>query len=489
MTTAMEYQQGDLFGLPSGIETLAERVQGLYLEIQDLYKRYRLPWVVGLSGGKDSTTATQLVWCALERLPVEERRYPVFVVGGDTLVEDPAMAARLTLSLDRITEASRRHGMNFSGHLVRPALSQRYFVNLIGRGYPAPTSHFRWCTDRLKVAPASAFIEERVSQFHEVILVLGAREQESTTRAQTMRAYEIPGQLLRRHSTLPNAWIYAPIAKWGMQEVWTYLLNNQSPWGDSNRELRVLYKQGEGECPLVVDSSTPTCGGGRYGCWTCTVSTHNRSIEARYEEGEDWLKPLLDFRELLQTTIDPARKLEFRDVRQRRTNRINLTRRGEVSPRSYTLETRRMLLHRLLEAQVQVQSEGPDPALQLISLEELREIRRIWITEDGDWGDSVCAIYRKVIGDEVSWDLSLLPFRGLSGLVKQSLEEAATRHDVPPALLLQLMQAEHEHGEAEGAMRALDTILSKDWRAPEEVVEALKSERASEPTLLPQDLW
>jgi DNA sulfur modification protein DndC len=58
----MEHQQEELFVLPSGIETLAGRVQGLYLEIQDLYKRYRLPWVVGLSGGKDSTAATQLLW-------------------------------------------------------------------------------------------------------------------------------------------------------------------------------------------------------------------------------------------------------------------------------------------------------------------------------------------------------------------------------------------------------------------------------------------
>lgn len=488
----MEQQQQELFALPTRLDTLAERVQLLYLEIQDLYKRYRLPWVVGLSGGKDSTATTQLVWRALERLPAAERLFPVFIIGGDTLVEDPAMVARLTLSLRRITATSQRQDMNFTGHLVRPDLSQRYFVNLIGRGYPAPTTHFRWCTRRLKIAPASAFIEERVSQFHEVIIVLGAREQESTTRAQSMRAYEIPGQILRRHSTLPNAWVYAPIAQWGMQDVWTYLLNNQSPWGDSNRELRMLYKQGEGECPLVVDSSTPTCGGGRYGCWTCTVSTHNRSLEARYEDGEDWLRPLLDFRELLKTTIDPAHKLEFRDVRQRRTNIIKLTRRGEASPRSYTLDTRKMLLRRLLEAQVEVQREGPDPDMQLISLEELREIRRLWITEDGDWDDSMRTIYSEVIGGEVSWDLSLLPFRKQSSQVARRLFEAAASHDLPPALLLQILQAEHEHGEGnagEGVLHALDTILSKDWRPPEEVIEDLKSERASEAAVRQPELW
>lgn len=488
----MEQQQQELFALPTRLDTLAERVQLLYLEIQDLYKRYRLPWVVGLSGGKDSTATTQLVWRALERLPAAERLFPVFIIGGDTLVEDPAMVARLTLSLRRISATSQRQDMNFTGHLVRPDLSQRYFVNLIGRGYPAPTTHFRWCTRRLKIAPASAFIEERVSQFHEVIIVLGAREQESTTRAQSMRTYEIPGQILRRHSTLPNAWVYAPIAQWGMQDVWTYLLNNQSPWGDSNRELRMLYKQGEGECPLVVDSSTPTCGGGRYGCWTCTVSTHNRSLEARYEDGEDWLRPLLDFRELLKITIDPAHKLEFRDVRQRRTNIIKLTRRGEASPRSYTLETRKMLLRRLLEAQVEVQREGPDPGMQLISLEELREIRRLWITEDGDWDDSVRAIHSEVIGGEVSWDLSLLPFRRQSGQVARHLAEASASHDLPPALLLQILQAEHEYGEGnagEGVLQALDTILSKDWRSPEEVIEDLKSERASEAAVRQPELW
>jgi DNA sulfur modification protein DndC len=147
---------------------------------------------------------------------------------------------------------------------------------------------------------------------------------------------------------------------------------------------------------------------------------------------------------------------------------------------------------KLLEAQVEVQREGPDPGMQLISLEELREIRRLWITEDGDWDDSVRAIYSEVIGGEVSWDPSLLPFRRQSGQVARRLAEAAASHDLPPALLLQILQAEHEHGEGnagEGVLQALDTILSKDWRPTEEVIEDLKSERASEAAVRQPELW
>ena len=43
-----------------------------------------------------------------------------------------------------------------------------------------------------------------------------------------------------------------------------------------------------GECPLVVDETTPSCGNSRFGCWTCTVVSKDRSMEAMIDNGEDW---------------------------------------------------------------------------------------------------------------------------------------------------------------------------------------------------------
>ena len=42
-------------------------------EIQKTYLADDRPWVIGYSGGKDSTTALQLIWYAVEDLPEEKR--------------------------------------------------------------------------------------------------------------------------------------------------------------------------------------------------------------------------------------------------------------------------------------------------------------------------------------------------------------------------------------------------------------------------------
>src|SRR5579884_2086173 len=206
-------------------------LEALMQEIQSLYLQTKRPWVVAFSGGKDSTTVLQLVWKAIAQLPPEQRLSPVFIIAGDTRVEDPAMSIRMKRSIERINEAAHRHGFPFSAHIVYPAPEEGYWCLLLGKGYPAPTSRFRWCTAKLKVKPSNAFILARVAQFGEVVLVLGVREQESMSRAQTMATYQVLGQLLRRHRTLHNASVYAPIAHWSASDVWTYLLSVASPWG------------------------------------------------------------------------------------------------------------------------------------------------------------------------------------------------------------------------------------------------------------------
>src|SRR5262249_3714874 len=155
------------------------------------------------------------------------------------------------------------------------------------------------------------------------------------------------GHVLRRHSSLTGAYVYAPIADFASQDVWTYLLQVKSPWGNDNRQLVTLYRNANaGECPLVIDETTPSCGNSRFGCWVCTVATRDTSMEALVENGEEWLEPLLNFRDYLATTAEPDRKREFRDIRGR-DGRVILKKDGTVAARTYSPKTSREMLEAL----------------------------------------------------------------------------------------------------------------------------------------------
>ena len=135
-------------------------------------------------------------------------------------------------------------------------------------------------------------------------MVLGVREDESATRANVIRSHTVEGKILMRHSTLSNAYVYAPIKTFDLDDVWDYLLNNPSPWGDDNYELHRLYQDSSsGECPLVVDKTVKdtagSCGNSRFGCWVCTVVNEDKALSGFIQTGHDWMKPLLNFRNWL----------------------------------------------------------------------------------------------------------------------------------------------------------------------------------------------
>src|SRR5262249_31738603 len=161
------------------------------------------------------------------------------------------------------------------------------------RGYPAPRLKFRWCTERLKIRPSNKFIQGMVSRYGNAILILGTRKAESQIREGRINSQpshqldvgKLRHQGLRRNVNLPNSLVYTPIEDWNNDDVWLYLLQVKNPWGHDNRALLTMYRGASegGECPLVVDTSTPSCGGSRFGCWVCTVVDKDRSMEAMIE--------------------------------------------------------------------------------------------------------------------------------------------------------------------------------------------------------------
>lgn len=451
-----------------------EMLRSRYDEIRNIYLADRRPWVIGYSGGKDSTTALQMIWHALAALPAAELSKPVYIISSDTLVETPKIVDYINASLHRMNETAQRTGLPFSAHKVSPILEDTFWVNLIGRGYPAPSKRFRWCTERLKIDPANSFILDKVAEFGEVVMVLGVRKAESATRAQVMNLHRIKGSILSRHSTLPNAFVYTPIEDFELHDVWTYLLQVPSPWGNNNRELVTLYRNAQaGECPLVVDKTTPSCGNSRFGCWVCTVVTKDTSMEAMIENGEDWLEPLLKFRDLLASTQNPLVKLQVRDFK-RRNGQVMLKPDGGIVPGPYKLSVRKDLLRRLVETQELVRRNGPNPQEQLISKEELEQIRRIWRSEAQDWEDSVPKIYSDVTGQELAWLPDEQPV--FSSEERHLLDAICSNNEVPSAMVAKLLDIERElHGMSRRSAihQRISAVFDEDWRSEAEVVKPL----------------
>lgn len=457
-------------------------------EVQNLYLKLNLPWVVGYSGGKDSTCTLQIVWKAISALPQEKRTQPLYVISSDTMVEAPPVAEYLHNVLRQMTDSAKKERLPVHIHCVYPSPDNTFWVNLLGRGYPAPRTKFRWCTDRLKIAPANNFIKDIVSKHGEAVIVLGTRSAESASRAQVIAKNQskecyTAGAMLPRHSTLPNAYVYTPIKDWVTPEVWEYLLlNTSTPWGTSNRDLAAMYKEAsDGECPLVVDKSTPSCGNSRFGCWVCTVVESNKSLENSIDNGQTWLEPLLRYWNILKDTVDPEKKAKYRSFK-RRTGAISVQKNPDsdeikliLGP--YKFEYRKSFLKELLIAEKDINASS-GKKLQLINELELRAIRQLWITEENDWEDSLPRIYREVTGKELAWDVDDSSNFGENEL--KLLNKICSKNQVPTGLVARLLDKEKEFtslGRRSTLSKELLSILKEEWRSQDEVVEELKRKR------------
>lgn len=392
-TTSVQQSAFGEHGLAGTIKVLSE-------EIRELYLNDTTPWVLGYSGGKDSTATLQLVWNALAELKPHERTKPVYVISTDTLVENPVVAAWVASSLQEMQLRATETNMPFVPQRLTPTVTNTFWVNLIGKGYPAPRPKFRWCTDRLKIRPSNDFITNIVRERGEVILVLGIRKQESAARSRAMDRHERMRvrDRLSPNANLPNSLIYSPVEDWSNDDVWTYLMQVSNPWGYRNQDLLTLYQgaSADGECPLVVDDTTPSCGSSRFGCWVCTMVEQDKSMTAmiQNDQEKEWMLPMLQ----LRNELDVKEDRHMRDFR--RMNGSVQIFYGRTIPGPYTQEWRAHWLRRVLEVQTWIRQHGPSAmqAIVLISAEELEEIRRIWVVDKHEIEDLLPGLYEEVTG-------------------------------------------------------------------------------------------
>jgi len=451
----------------------------LVREIQAIYQADDRPWIIGFSGGKDSTCVLSLIYSAVQQIPPENRHKHIYVVSSDTLVETPVVVDMIKHVLNQINEAADKENLPISAHPVVPKTNQTFWVNLIGKGYPAPNQTFRWCTERMKIDPVSEFILDKVARFGEAVVVLGSRSQESSSRAQVIAKHKIDGSALSRHGSLPNAYTYMPIESWSADEVWEYLMSAPCPWGGSNKQLFELYKgSNQGECPLVIDKSTPSCGNSRFGCWTCTVVTEEKALHGLIESGAEWMRPLLDFRNKLYQSRQPENSKEYRNYRRRtgrvayNTGDINDDSVNEVRhvPGPYWLSVRRDFLRELLHIEKSIREGGQD--IELITRPELHQIRQEWLRDpnEPDWEDSLPAIYRDVFGEDLDWvENDAGAFTKVDSSI---LEELAEKYQIPSAMVRKLLEAELQVaglGKRRGILQKIESILRQDWEDLEEI--------------------
>lgn len=377
-------------------------IEGMQETIRNLYLADDIPWVIGYSGGKDSTAALQLVWLSLASLPAEKLKKNVHIINTDTMVESPVVAKWAMNSLKKMDEAAEEQGLPFITHRLTPKTDNTFWVNLLGRGYPFPRKKFRWCTDRLKIRPVNDFIKECIAKHGEIILVLGTRKAESANRARTMAHYEKlrVRELLSPNPTLANELVFSPLENWNNNDVWLFLMQYKNPWGYDNNDLLTMYKgaTADGECPMMVEAGLPSCGKSRFGCWVCTMVEQDKSMEAMIanDSEKEWMTPLLEFRNTIGADDDTDRSR--RDFRRKGGYLQGC--RGRLNHGPYKKEVREGWLRKLLEMQVEINKNGPEEFenLELITIPELAEIRKIWVNEKHEFDDTLPKIYEDVIG-------------------------------------------------------------------------------------------
>lgn len=415
------------------IEIKDKRVNEVITELADQYleaDRVNRPWIIGYSGGKDSTVLLMLTWYALIQLREQgkELNRQVYVVNNDTLVENPIIEEYVVGVLEMIKEAAKRQDLPIQVKITTPALEDTFWSCVIGKGYPVPNNSFRFCTEKMKIKPTSNFITSQVAADGEAIVLVGTRYDESQHRSLSIKRHEIIGHRLSKHPLNANTYTYAPIKSLMTEEIWGIINTLPSPWGFDNRILFNIYKDATSddyECPdVVTDDSHKTCGQSRFGCWICTVVKDDKSMNALIQSGVTWMKPLLDFRNRL---VENRNNSDLRCA-TRRNGQAAVDETGH-NLGNYTMEYRIQLLRELL--QVQRDTQEYRSSVDLISSQELIAIQIIWY-RDGNFTTTVNDIYNEVYGYDI-------PNDSISLQERLMLEKACGEHQRHYKLIQELL--------------------------------------------------
>ncbi len=432
-------------------------------EIKLVYKSDNRPWIIGYSGGKDSTTVVELVYKMLQSLSPEERHKAVYIVSSDTLIENPLIKIYLNKMNNLLGSAAKEEGLPIISKVVTPPANNSFWSNVIGKGFPTPRMNgsFRWCTDRLKIHPSADYIRTIISENNtEVVVLLGVRKAESIARKRRIEGRELANRLLNRHETIKEAYVYNPIVELTTEDVWSVLLTmdgGKTPWGSDNNELVQLYSGADsGECPFAGiqagGGQTQSCGNSRFGCWVCTVVKEDKSLNGFIKSGHRELIPLAEFRKWIMEIRDVD---EYRE-KKKRDGSVYLIN-NELGHGPFTWEARKMILKRLLETQKIM-------GYELITIDELKAIDKIWDDELDLSRRTLVELYKEVMGEELPWDQYKKPL--IDAETVNEIERLAAEKDLPFDLVRNLILSvyrDKNFSNPKIMKKNFDRLLNQQW--------------------------
>lgn len=443
-------------------------------EMMLVYKHDNRPWLIGFSGGKDSTLLVMLVFEAIERLKPSERKKKIYIVTSDTMVENPIVKNYMHKSSKQINEYSNSKKLNIEATIIYPNPEQSFWSLIIGKGYPSPEPPgFRWCTERLKIVPMNDFVENVIAKNGEVVLLLGVRKDESASRSRSISSREIEGKILTPHTDIENAYVYNALSEIKNELVWDYLLKNDAfaPWGADMKYLFNLY-QGEdmGEEQSVIGEidkdKIAITGHSRFGCWCCTIVKEDKSLQNFINKGSKELIPLRDFRNWL---VSIRQNPDYRDDK-RRDGSVYLKSNGEKGFGPFKMNARISILRKLLLLEMKT-------GFSLITLDELRVIDRIW-EEEGDLSRrTLVDLYSQIKKQKLPWDQYRVPLYDTKTI--DSIFKAAANSNVPYELISKLIisiEKNKHFNKGNKVQKEFDRILNQEWLHIDAIREGFKNE-------------
>ena len=433
--------------------------ESIVKEMKMVYLHDKRPWMIGFSGGKDSTMLVMLVFEMLAQLKPEQITKKIYITSSDTMVENPVVERYMLRMSKQIGEAGEKYKIQTD--IVRPEPAKTFWSYLIGLGYPTPEPPgFRWCTDRLKIKPINKFTLDTIKENGEVVMLLGVRKAESSYRARGITAREVEGKLLVRHTDIENAYVYNPLTEIPNQLVWEYLLKNDgiTPWGSDNKYLFSLY-QGEdlGEEQSVLGEvdkdKIAVTGNSRFGCWICTMVKEDKSLLNFIDKGWDELVPYRDFRNRL---VENRNNPELRD-KKRRNGSVYEKADGEYGLGPFTMYGRKVILEKLLELENVTGQE-------LITKEELKAIDAMWENEGDIYRRTLVETYERIKGHKLSWDEYRLPMfsNDAMDILKDTCEEFGIELEMMNKLIVAVENNKH-YTKGNKVEKAFEKIINEGW--------------------------
>lgn len=441
-------------------------------EMALVYRHDKRPWLIGYSGGKDSTLLCCLVMEMLQRLTPYQRHKTVYIVSSDTMVENPIVKNYMHRMSAMINAAGKE--LKVRADIIYPEVADTFWSRVIGLGYPTPEAPgFRWCTERLKIHPMNKYTLDTIKTNGQVVLLLGVRKAESTYRANNIRSREIEGKILVPHTDIEGAHVYNPLTEIPNELVWKFLLKDDSrtPWDSDNKYLFSLY-QGEnlGEEQSVIGEidkdKIPVTGNSRFGCWICTMVKEDKSLKAFIDRGETWLEPLRDFRNWL---VELRATTSARETK-RRNGQVYKKADGEYGLGPFTMASRVEILRRLLQLEV-------DYNFELITMEELRYIDKTWDDEGDLSRRTLVDLYYEIKGQHLPWDDYKVPVFSEEVIdeIKKQCAENKIEFELISKLIVEI-EANKNYTKGSRVTKSFDRIINQGWLHHETIQRGLNHE-------------